>query len=148
MRPEAAIALDELAALAADSCEAYLQAAGWAGPGDLETLLSRLGERRAAMARLFEEEVRTLGHLPRDRDTPSGVAHRLLARLKGSFVSDRPRALVEECERSDTALAHGLITVDQRALPEALAETVRSFHAEVVAALGQLAAVKVRNRGH
>ncbi|HSV28653.1 MAG TPA: hypothetical protein VLL76_03815, partial [Candidatus Omnitrophota bacterium] len=81
-------------------------------------------------------------------DTNSGLAYRLVARLKATFAGDRPRALVEECERAETAFAHRLITVDGAGLPAGMVESLRAFHAEVVAALGQLAAVKVRQRGH
>lgn len=148
MRPESAIVLDELTELANDAWEAYQQAAEWAGPGDLSSLLATIGHRRRDMARDLEAMVAESGHRPRDRDTNSGIAHRVLARLKATFVADRPRAVVDECDRADTAFAHRLVTVDTRLLPEETVETLRSFHAEVVAALGQLAAAKVRIRGH
>lgn len=146
MRPQAAILLDELTELAHDSAEAYAQAADWAN-GDLGGLFRLLAGQRRAMAEALAEQVRLLGHAPRERDTPSGAAHRLMARLKSSFVADRPRALIEECERADTTLAHRLITVDERALPPEAVIRIRAFHAEAVAALGQLAAARVRLRG-
>jgi uncharacterized protein (TIGR02284 family) len=148
MRPECAVMLDELAELANDSWEAYDQAAEWAGEGDLASLLATIGSRRRDMAHELEAKVAASGHRPRDRDTNSGIAHRVLARLKATFVADRPRAVVDECDRADTAFAHRLVTVDHRLLPEDTVESLRGFHAEVVAALGQLAAAKVRIRGH
>ncbi len=148
MRPDAAIILDELAELAIDSAEAYAQAAEWAGGSDLAALFGTLSRQRRAMAAEMNAHVRAMGRVPRERDTPSGVAHRLMARLKATFVADRPRALIEECERADTTLAHRLITVDERILPDKVVPLVRSFHAEVVAALGQLAAARLRLRGH
>lgn len=148
MRPEAAHVLDELAELANDAWEAYQQAARWAGPGELADLFTTLGEQRRAMALAIEGFVADMGHRPRDRDTNAGLAHRMAARLKASFASDRPRALVDECERSETALAHRIITIDERDLAPHIILTLRGFHAEVVAALGQLAAAKVRLRGH
>lgn len=147
MRPEAAVVLDQLAELANDCCEAYDQAAEWGGPGDLAQLFRQLARQRRAMAEAIEGVVAALGHRPRDRDTPVGAAHRLAARLKGTFVGERPRALIVECERSDTAFAHHLITVDEEGLPAGTVELLRGFHAEVVAALGQLAAAKLRLRG-
>lgn len=146
MRPDAAVVLDELAELANDCWEAYGQAAQWAGPGDLAQLFQQLAGQRRAMAEIIAGRVVALGHLPRDRDTNVGTAHRLAARLKGTFASDRPRALIQECERSDTAFAHRLITVDEAGLPEGTGPLLRGFHAEVVAALGQLAAAKLRLR--
>lgn len=147
MRPDAAVVLDELAELANDCWEAYGQAADWAGPGDLAQLFRLIAGQRRAMAEIIERHVAQLGHAPRDRDTVAGSAHRLAARLKGTFVGERPRALIQECERSDTAFAHRLITVDEAGLPDGTAELLRGFHAEVVAALGQLAAAKLRLRG-
>lgn len=147
MRPEAAVVLDELAELANDCWEAYGQAAEWAGPGELSQLFRLIAGQRRAMAALIEGQVARLGHAPRDRDTTAGAAHRLVARLKGTFVGERPRALIQECERSDTAFAHHLITADEAGLPEGTAALLRGFHAEVVAALGQLAAAKLRLRG-
>jgi len=147
MRPEAAIVLDELAELATDAAEAYDQAASWAGSSDLGLLFATLAGQRRHMTERLGDEVRALGHPPRERDTPSGAAHRLMARLKATFVADRPRALIEECERADTTLAHRLITVDERLLPESAVGLVRAFHADAVAALGQLAAARVRLRG-
>lgn len=147
MRPDAAVVLDELAELANDCWEAYGQAARWAGPGELAQLFRLLADQRRAMAETVEQRVAQLGHAPRDRDTVTGSAHRLAARLKGTFVGERPRALIEECERSDTAFAHRLITVDEAGLPDGTAAVLRAFHAEVVAALGQLAAAKLRLRG-
>lgn len=146
MRPQAAIVLDELTELANDSAEAYAQAADWAG-GDLGGLFRLLAGQRRHMAETLADQVRQMGHPARERDTPSGAAHRLLARLKSSFVTERPRALIEECERSDTTLAHRLITVDERQLPPEVVPVIRTFHAEAVAALGQLAAARVRLRG-
>ena len=148
MRPEAAIVLDELAGLANDSWEAYEQAAHWAGGGELASLFATLGRQRRGMAEAIEARIAAMGHRPRDRDTNSGLGYRLVARLKASFVGERPRALVEECERADTALAHRLITVDEAEVPADMVATLRAYHAEIVAALGQLAAVKVRQRGH
>ncbi|MEW5727091.1 MAG: PA2169 family four-helix-bundle protein [Pseudomonadota bacterium] len=148
MRPEADIVLDGLAELANDAWEAYEQAAEWAGTGDLAALLATLGDRRRAMARDLEARVAATGHRPRDRDTNAGIAHRVLARLKATFVADRPRAVVDECERADTAFAHRLVTADERLLSDDDVRILRAYHAEVVAALGQLAAAKVRIRGH
>lgn len=147
MRPDAAVVLDDLAGLANDCCEAYAQAAEWAGPGELAQLFRQLAGQRRAMARTIKGVVATLGHRPLDRDTPVGAAHRLAARLKGTFVGERPRALIQECERSDTAFAHRLITLDEAGMPSGTAPLLRGFHAEVVAALGQLAAAKLRLRG-
>lgn len=147
MRPDATVVLDELAGLANDCSEAYIQAADWAGPGELAQLFGQLARQRRAMAEAIAGLVVVLGHLPRDRDTPQGTAYRLAARLKGTFVGERPRALIQECERSDTAFAHRLITVDEAGLPAGTAPLLRGFHAEVVAALGQLAAAKLRLRG-
>lgn len=147
MRPDAAMVLDELAELANDCWEAYGLAAEWAGPGDLAQLFRQLAAQRRAMAEAMEEQVAGLGHRPRDRDTAIGAAHRLAARLKGTFVGERARALIQECERSDTAFAHRLVTVDEACLPKAAVPLLRGFHAEVVAALGQLAAAKLRLRG-
>lgn len=146
MRPQAVISLDELTELANDSAEAYAQAADWAS-GDLCGLFRLLAGQRRAMAEALAGQVRQMGHAARERDTPSGTAHRLMARLKSSFVADHPRALIEECERSDTTLAHRLITVDDRQLPPDSVTMIRAFHAEAVAALGQLAAARVRLRG-
>jgi uncharacterized protein (TIGR02284 family) len=146
MRPDAALTLDELAELANDCWEAYGQAADWAGPGDLAQLFLALAGQRRAMAKTIEGVVMVLGHAPRDRDTDVGAAHRLAARLKGTFVGERPRALIQECERSDTAFAHRLITIDEAGLPTGTGPLLRGFHAEVVAALGQLAAAKLRLR--
>lgn len=146
MRPDSAVVLDELAELANDCCEAYGQAADWAGAGELSQLFRQLARQRRTMAEAVEALVIGLGHRPRDRDTPLGAAHRLGARLKGTFVGERPRTLIEECERSDTAFAHRLITVDESLLPPGTAPMFRAFHAEVVAALGQLAATKLRLR--
>lgn len=146
MRPDAAVVLDELAELANDCWEAYSQAAQWAGPGDLALLFQSLAGQHRAMAEIIERQVMVLGHAPRDRDTTVGAAHRLAARLKGTFVGERPRALIQECERSDTAFAHRLITVDEAGLPEGTGPLLRGFHVEVVAALGQLAAAKLRLR--
>lgn len=148
MRTETAQILDELAGLANDAWEAYQQAAHWAGPGELADLFATLGSQRRAMALAIEGFVAELGHRPRDRDTNSGVAFRMAARLKASFAGDRPRALVDECERSETAFAHCIITIDEGGLPPHMVQSLRGFHAEVVAALGQLAAAKVRHRGH
>lgn len=148
MRTDAAQLLDQLAELANDSWEAYQQAAHWAGPGDLAELFITLSGQRRAMAMAVESFVTELGHRPRDRDTNSGTAHRMAARLKASFAGDRPRALVDECERSETAFAHRIITIDEEGLPPHMVLALRGFHAEVVAALGQLAAAKVRHRGH
>lgn len=148
MRPEGAIILDELAELANDAWEAYEQATRWAGQGDLALLLDTIGRRRREMAQELESRVAAIGHRPRDRDTNPGIAHRVLARLKATFAADRPRAVVDECERADTVFAHRLVTADERELSEDTAGTLRGFHAEVVAALGQLAAAKVRIRGH
>ncbi|MBC7908376.1 MAG: DUF2383 domain-containing protein [Rhodospirillaceae bacterium] len=146
MRPEAAITLDELTELANDSAEAYVQAADYAS-GDLRDMFRLLAGQRRHMAEALADQVRLLGHPARERDTPSGAAHRLMARLKSSFVGDRPRALIEECERADTTLAHRLITVDERLLPPQAVTLIRAFLAEAVAALGQLAAARVRLRG-
>lgn len=147
MRPEPAIVMDELAEMANDAWEAYEQAAEWAGPGELAELLKTIGKNRRAMAQTYEAEVERMGHNPRDRDTNTGTGHRLLARLKATFAGERPRALLEECERADTHLAHTLATMDETHLSPDLAETLRAHHAEIVAALGQLAAAKVRQRG-
>lgn len=152
MRPDLAIVLDELAGLANDAWEAYDQAGDEAGQWhrtpDLAALLHTLGAQRRAMACELERQVALTGHRPRDRDTNPGTAHRLLARLRGTFVGDRGRALIEECERADTVFAHRLATTDERLLPEGLPGMLRTWHAEVVAALGQLAVTKVRLRGH
>lgn len=147
MRPEAAVVMDELAEIANDSWEAYDQAANWLGPGELAQLLRTIGDSRRAMAQRYEAEVERMGHNPRDRDTNAGIGHRLLARLKATFAGERPRALIEECERADAHFAHHLITVDERLLSSGMAEILRAHHAEVVAALGQLAAAKLRHRG-
>lgn len=147
MRPDPAILLDELAELANDCWEAYGQAAEWAGPEDLKHLFETLGQRRRHMAEAFEDQVRAMGHQPRDRDTSKATALRLVARLKATLVHERPRALVEECERADNALATRLREAETRTLPGGARDLPRLFHAEVVAALGQLAAVRVKMRG-
>lgn len=147
MRPEADILLDGLAELANDAWEAYGQAATWAEPEDLSVLLATLGRRRREMALELEARIAADGHRPRDRDTTAGVAHRILARLKATFVADRARTVVDECERADAALAHRLAVADDRSLSDDVAALLRGFHAEVVAALGQLAVAKIRIRG-
>lgn len=146
MRPESAVILDELAELANDCWEAYMQAAEWVGPGELAELLTAIGRSRRAMAQAYETEVERMGHLRRDRDTNPGIGHRLLARIKASFAGDRPSALVEECCRADNHFAHRLMNVDESLLSPATADRLRADHAEVVAALGRLAAAKLRYR--
>ena len=146
MRPHPPVILDELAELANDCWEAYMQAAEWVAPGEPADLLAAIGRKRRDMAQAYEAEVARMGHLPRDRDTNPGIGHRLLARIKASFAGDRPGALIEECCRADNHFAHRLMTVDETMLSPAMAETLRAHHAEVVAALGRLAAARLRYR--
>lgn len=147
MRPEAVILLDGVMEAANDSAEAYVLAAQWAGEGDLGGLFHQLANQRRNMAEALAAEVRKLGHAARERDTPAGAAHRLMARLKSTFLTDRPRALIEECERADTIFAHRLVTLDPRQLSPDVLILIRTFHAETVAGLGQLAAARLRQRG-
>lgn len=145
MRADAASVLGELADLAAESGEVYVQAAAWAGTDDLGSLFRLLaGQRRAMSAALTAGEAAP--HSAVGEGAPAATS-RLMDRLRSSFVADRPRALIEECERADTTLAHCLVTVDERRLPPEAVALVRACHAEVVASLGQLAAARVRLRG-
>lgn len=144
IRPEEAILLDRLVECANDAAEAYGQAAPWC-ERDLARLFSSLSGQRRAQALAMEDQVRRLGHAPRDRDSVPGTAHRVLARLKASFTAERSRVLLEECERADSQLASHLAAA--RHLPPEPEALLRRIQAEVVAALGQLAAAKLRLRG-
>lgn len=146
LRDESEVALNDLIKLADTAAETYETAAVVMADheADLAALFVELGEQRRTMEAELRTLDRSLGDLPHDADDDYATVHDLYVRLRGLFASDERRALVDECESADQDLATGLITALHLALPEAMAVTLKQYQYEVTAALGRLAAARMR----
>lgn len=146
MRPNVLASLEALAEAALDAAETYEMAAQWSNLPELKALFGQISKQRYAMVYNVDQKIRDQGANPRGTEMAAHSAQRLIARVRTTFVNERPRALIEECERADTGFIHILVTTDQSLLGQELGLLVRETHAEVVASLGQLAAAKLRLR--
>lgn len=146
LRDESEVALNDLIKLADTAAETFETAARVIADheADLAVLFGELGERRRAMETELRALDRSLGDLPHDADADYATVHDLFVRLRGLFASDERRALVDECEAADQDLANGLIAALHLPLPEAMAATLKHYQYDVTAALGRLAAARMR----
>lgn len=146
LRDESEVALNDLIRLADTAAETFETAARVIADHEaaLAALFAELGEQRRAMETELRSLDRSLGDLPHEADDDYATVHDLYVRLRGLFASDERRALVDECETVDQDLATGLITALQLPLPEAMATTLKQYQYEVTAALGRLAAARMR----
>jgi uncharacterized protein (TIGR02284 family) len=146
LRDESEVALNDLIKLADTAAETYETAARVVldHEADLAALFDELGEQRRGMEGELRAFDLSLGDLPHDADADYATVHDLYVRLRGLFSSDERRALVEECEAADQGLANGLLTALRLPLPEPMAATLKRYQYEVTAAIGRLAAARMR----
>lgn len=146
LRDESEVALNDLIKLADTAAETYETAARVVveHEGDLAALFAELGEQRRRMEAELRAMDRSLGDLPHDADEDYATVHDLFVRLRGLFASDERRALIDECETADQELAARLLSALTLRLPEAMAARLKQYQYEVTAALGRLAAAKMR----
>lgn len=146
LRDESEVALNDLIKLADIAAETYETAARVVAghQADLAALFNELAEQRRAMEAELRGVDRSLGDLPHDADEDYTTVHDLYVRLRGLFSRDERRSLVEECEAEDHHLANGLLAALRLPLPEPIAATLRGYQFEITAALGRLAAARMR----
>ena len=145
MRPNKIASLEALAEGAGETAETFEAAAQWVASDNCRALFCQLSKQRREMAHELEKLIREIGAKPRIARSDE-ASQRLMAVVRATLANQRPRALIDECERSEAAFAHILSTTDLGHADVEDARMIRTFHAEVIASLGQLAALKVRMR--
>lgn len=146
LRDESEVALNDLIKLSDTAAETYETAARVVGEedADLATLFAELGAQRRRMEADLRAMDRSLGDLPQDADEDYATVHDLFVRLRGLFAADERRTLIVECETADQDLSVRLMSALNLTLPEAMAARLKQEQYEVTAALGRLAAAKMR----
>jgi hypothetical protein len=138
--------LSDVVILCEEAYEGYIAASRVATDGELATLFRTLGAARREMACTLAAflDVSELPALPGGRDPDPDMAQRLFGRLKSVLGGDPRRILIERCERADRAFARCLGDIYEAGLPSRSNEQLRIILSEVTAALGLLAAARVR----
>lgn len=144
LRDESEIALDDVIVRLNDAWEDYAAAAETIEDPDLRAIFAHLAQERRMMVERLGGQLLRHGEWPRDRDTNAGTMHRLMARLKAALVMDRRIAMIDECERADTALCQTIIDALNAPLGEDTQRMLLEYQAEVTAARGRLEAMKAR----
>lgn len=146
LRDESEVALNDLIKLADTSAETYETAAQVVTGQDagLAALFTELAGGRRAMEAELRALDRSIGDLPHDADEDYATMHDLFVRLRGLFAGDERRALIEECETADQEFSQRLLTAQQLQLPDTVAARLKQYHFDVTAALGRLAAARMR----
>ncbi len=146
LRDEAEVALNDLISLANTAAETYRTAADVvrAHDGELAALFDEIGTDRQGMMAELGVQDRRIGDTPHGVDPDYTTMHDLFVRFKSMLAHDERRALIEECEAAEHALAERLVSALELDLPDATGDMLRRFQYDVTASLGRLAATKAR----
>lgn len=131
--------LDEIIVLCEMAAATYRTSSHQTADHELATLFTTLATARGQMA----AGLRALSPSA-PKPLPSSSGRPLLTRLKAAFAGDQRRTLIDDCERSDATLARRLADTADGVWPAQLGDTLRRFRSEVTAALGLLAAARIR----
>lgn len=146
LRDEAEVALNDLIGLAITAAETYETSARVVAEHDaaLAAMFEDIAGERRRMATDLRALDRRLGDLPHAVDPDYTTLHDLFVSLKGMFASDERRAVIDECESADNALAARVVSALTLPLPETVTTALRQLQYDVTATLGRLAAVRAR----
>ena len=137
LRSEAQATVSELAVKLRDAADRYADAAGHSS-GARAALFARLAGRHQENALRLEQQIRSLGDLPREPDPERETFERLAAHLKATLHADPDAVFIEEGQRMEAAIATLIHDTLKVPLPETVQPVLRQIQQEVADAQRQL----------
>lgn len=134
--------LNSLIETTLDSANGYREAAENASEGQLKTMFTERAQRRMAITRELQQEVRTFGGEPEDDQSILGKAHNKFVDLKNAVMGGRSdTAVIDEVERGEdfikgkfeAALRDEELPPGARQVVTRAAEEIRADHDRVSA---------------
>jgi uncharacterized protein (TIGR02284 family) len=141
-RSDGTTTLNTLIATLIDSVTGYEDAAAnLEGSSRLQQLFRERASERSGIVEELRTEVRRLGGNPEDDGSFLGKAHQRFLDLKAAVAGRDEKAIINEVERGEdylkekfeTALEHGDLSGDSRAVVERAYQSVRSGHDQMSA---------------
>jgi uncharacterized protein (TIGR02284 family) len=134
--------LNDLIEYAKDGQEGYKTAAQDIKNPQLQSMFRNFEQQRSKFVTELKEQVQTLGGNPEKTGTIVGTVHRGWIDLKSAISSGDEKAILDECERGDSAAESKYDEALRATLPSNVREVVRHQHDAVRDARNQIRDLK------
>jgi uncharacterized protein (TIGR02284 family) len=136
--------LNDLIEYCKDGQEGYHTAASDVKNPELKSLFNTYEQQRSQFVTQLKEQVRTLGGDPDKSGSVTGALHRGWIDLKSVVSSGDESAILNECDRGDSAAESKYDEALRANLPQGAREVVRRQHDEIRNARNQIRNLKER----
>jgi uncharacterized protein (TIGR02284 family) len=136
--------LNDLIEFAKDGQEGYKTAAQDVKNPQLQSMFRNFEQQRSQFVTQLKEQVQTMGGNPEQSGSIVGAAHRGWIYLKSAISKGDEKAILDECDRGDSAAESKYDEALRATLPSNVREVVRRQHDIVRDARNQIRSLKDR----